>query len=164
MNVIDIVILCLFIPGIIKGINDGVIKQIAGIGSLFLGAYLAYKFSYLISKYVSEFLNTSEQITKIISFAIILIGVIVLMVIIGKLATKLADAITLGWLNKLLGAIIACVSTILILGLLAHLIIYINTSWFEIVPKEQIADSKLFQPISDCANFIFPYLKTFFKL
>lgn len=164
MVITDIVIICLFAPAIIKGLKDGFFKQAAGILSLFLGAYLAYRFSDLASSYISEWIKASPEIIKIISFALIMIGVIFLVSLAGKLITKLFDMAALGWMNRILGVITACLTAALILGLLAQLILYINATWFEIVPKEQLAESKLFKPLCDMADFIFPYLKDFFKI
>ena len=45
MNVLDIVLIILFIPAIIRGISKGFIEQVIALASLFLSAWLAYLFA-----------------------------------------------------------------------------------------------------------------------
>ena len=44
MNTLDIVILLLFIPGIVRGISKGFIEQVISLVGIVLSAYLAFKF------------------------------------------------------------------------------------------------------------------------
>jgi|SRR5574344_463805 membrane protein required for colicin V production len=164
MNFIDITILVLFVIGIIKGIKDGFIRQVAAIGGIFLGFWLAYKFSSLFCPYIIKWIpSLSEATVKIISFVIIIIAVIIAVHFLGKLIEKVITISMLGWLNKLLGIIIAIAATAFIIGLILNLVTYINNTWFTLIPAEKIAESKLFAPLSEIANSVFPYLKNFFK-
>ncbi|MFA7116867.1 MAG: CvpA family protein [Bacteroidales bacterium] len=162
MNIIDIIILVALIPAITKGLKDGLLKQAAGVAGLLAGVYLAYKFSDLLSTYLNNWINTSEQVVKIISFALIILVVIICLSLLGKWLTKILEVATLGWINKLLGVIIAIAIDLTILGVIAYLITYINSEWFVLVPKESITDSKFFSPILNLAQSVFPYLKSFF--
>lgn len=164
MNFIDIIILVIFAIGIFKGIKDGFIGQAAGIGGIFLGIWLAYKFSALLSTYLTKWIPSfTESTVKIISFAIIIIAVIIAVHFLGKLVEKVITISMLGWLNKLLGVIIALAATAFIVGLILTLITYINNTWFTLIPADKIAESKLYTPLSDLANTVFPYLKSFLK-
>ena len=73
------------------------------IGSI-LGLYCAINFNPIISKYLKEFVSIEENYITIISFIITLIIVVVLLNLIAKSLTKLANAIALGLLNKIAGA------------------------------------------------------------
>ncbi len=159
---IDIVILVIFAIAIFKGIKDGFIKQIGGIAGLLLGFFLAYKFSSLLSGWLKQWLNASESIVKIVSFALIIIAVILCMSLIGKLVEKIIKITTLGWLNRLLGVIFALFAAVLIVGVFISLINYVNESWFVLIPSDKMSESKLIGPITKVTDVIFPYLKTFF--
>src|SRR5574344_251764 len=117
MEIIDIIIIIAFIPAIYKGVKNGFISQIAGIGSLFLGVYLAYRFSSFLSPYISEWIKASENIIKIISFSIIIIAVIVLVNIVGRIIKKIVSVVMLSWLDKILGLILSIGTASLIVGL-----------------------------------------------
>ena len=45
MNTLDIVILLLFIPGIIRGLSKGFLEQAISLAGVVLSVYLAYRFS-----------------------------------------------------------------------------------------------------------------------
>lgn len=165
MAVIDIIILVAFIPGIIKGIKDGFIGQLAGIGGLFLGFYLAYKFSYLVSTYFTKwFPSLNEPTIKVISFAVIVIAVVIALFFIGKIVEKLVKVVMLGWLDKLLGVIFAILASAFIIGLVLTMITYVNNTWFTIISEDKISQSIFYTRLSDLANTVFPYLKSFFKI
>lgn len=164
MSIIDIVILIPFAFALYKGIKNGFIGQIAGIAGVILGIFLGTRFSSLLSTHISQWINASESVIKIISFAIIIVGVIILASILSKLIEKLFDIAMLGWLNRLLGIIIAFAGTAFILGTIITLISYINETWFVILPPEKIEESVLYHPLEDLANMVFPYFKKFFSL
>lgn len=162
MSIIDIIILIPFAFALFKGIKDGFVGQIAGIGGIILGIVLGSRFSSLLSTHVSQWINASEAVIKIISFAIIIIAVILLAAILTKLIEKLFSLVMLGWLNKVLGVLLAFAGAALIVGSVISLISYINETWFVIISKEKIAESVLYQPLEDLVNMVFPYLRKFF--
>ncbi len=164
MPIIDIVILGLFIPGIIKGLKDGLIKQLTGALSLFVGAYLAYLFADFVGEHISSWINASETTITVISYALIIIGVIILASIISRALTKLINFVMLGWLNRLLGVLISVFATFLIIGLLLNFCLFFNDSFFVIIPSEQFTTSNLVGPIVDTTNEVLPFLKSIFGL
>lgn len=164
MSVIDIIILIPFAYALYKGLKNGFIGQVAGILGLFLGVFLGYKFSELLSAWLSQWINANESVVKIISFAIIIIVVLVLINLLSKLIEKIFSMVMLGWLNKLLGVIVAFAFTAFIVGTVLSLILYINEAWFTIISPENIEESSLFTPLSNIAKSVFPYLKDFFRI
>ena len=72
MAVIDIIILVLLALAVIKGLKDGLIRQIGGIAGLFIGIILAGRFSSLLADWLGQWVNASENIVKIIAFILII--------------------------------------------------------------------------------------------
>ena len=72
MNTLDIIILLCFVPALISGISKGFIEQAIALVSLVLGAWLAYRFSALVSSWLEPVLEVSETALNVISFAAIL--------------------------------------------------------------------------------------------
>lgn len=164
MNIIDLIILILLVLAIIKGLFDGFIKQIAAIGGIFLGFWLAYKFSGVVSPYITKWIpSLNEAAVKAISFILVIIVAIIAVHFLALLVEKIIKISMLGWLNKILGVVISLVTFSIIIGLSLHIVLYINKHWFTIIPPETIASSKLFLPLSDLANTLFPYIAEFFK-
>ena len=158
MNVIDIILLICFVPAVIMGPRKGFIAQVIAIISIILGIWLSFQFSAALSGWLGQWIESSETILHVISFAVILIIVILLLGLAGKLLEASIKIILLGWLNRLLGVVFAILKYALVLGLLVMLFDSLNES-IHIVRKDVIDGSLLYRPFLSMANSIFPYLK-----
>lgn len=164
MSVIDIIILVLLALAIIKGLKDGLVRQVGGIAGLFLGIFLAGRFSALMSGWLhSAIPSLSENVVKVISFLIIVIAVCICMALLGRLLEKIIKITTLGWVNRLLGVLLSVFTVVLLTGVLISLIEYVNDTWFTLVPPARLAESKGVQIISAISDAVFPYLRELFR-
>ena len=163
MTVIDIIILVLLALAVFKGIKDGLVRQVGGIAGLILGIFLAGRFSAIMAGWLHQWLDASESVVKAVSFAIIIIVVCLCMYLLGRLLEKIIKITTLGWVNRLLGVLLSVCTVVLLVGALISLIEYVNTTWFVLVPPEQMAASKSVQIISSITDAVFPYLKQLFN-
>ena len=158
MNILDIIILICFIPALIQGIRKGFVSQVVAIVSIVAGVYLSFEFSELVSGWISQYIEGSEQVLKITSFALILIVVIAGLTAFGKLIEKMIKIVMLGWLNRLLGAAFSLLKCALIVGLIIMAFNSLNTS-FNFVDEAKLAESALYPPLKSFAYKVFPYLK-----
>ena len=76
---------------------------------------------------------------------------------------KVIKITTLGWVNRLLGVLLSVSAVVLLIGVVISVIEYVNTTWFTIIPPEQMAKSKGVQIISSITDAVFPYLKQLFN-
>lgn len=160
MATLDIIILICFIPAIIRGLQKGFIEQAVALLSLVLGAWLAFHFSTAISDWLHPYIDVSETVLNIISFALIVIVTSVLLFLLGRLLTGIMKLVLLGWLDHLLGLVFALLKAALIVGLAVVLFDTLNLK-FGFVDQEVLDASALFNPIKDLAYTVFPYLKEF---
>ncbi len=158
METLDIIILICFIPAIIRGLQKGFIEQAVALVSLVLGAWLAFHFSTLVSDWLHPYIDVSETVLNIISFAIIVIVAVLLIFLVGRMLTGLVNLVMLGWLNRILGLVFALLKAALIIGLAVVLFDTLNLK-FEFVKNEVLDASVLYNPIKDLSYTIFPYLK-----
>ena len=158
METLDIIILICFIPAIIRGLQKGFIEQVVALVSLILGAWLAFHFSSLVSSWLHPYLDVSESVLNVISFALIVIVVVLLLFLLGKMLTGVVKLVLLGWLDRLLGLVFAILKAGLIIGLAIILFDTLNLK-FEFVKAEVLDASVLYNPIKDMSYAIFPYLK-----
>lgn len=163
MNILDIIILICLIPSIIQGIRKGFISQVVSIISLIAGVWASAKFADMVGTWLGQYLTASEQVLKIVAFALILILVFVVLGIIGKLLEGIFNLIMLGWLNKLLGVVFAAVKCLLIIGLVILAFNSLNTN-VNLVNPETLSDSVLYPIIKDVADKVFPYLQSLLTL
>ena len=160
MATIDIILLALFIPGIIVGFAKGIITQIVSLLAVVVGAVLASRFSPQLTEVAMLQFGTEEPVTHVVCFIVIFLVSALLMALIGHLITKLIKVATLGWLNRLLGALFAIFTTALLIGLLISVFEGLNANW-NIVPPETFEDLKVYPILRDFAAGIVPQLKVF---
>ena len=158
MNALDIIILLCFIPAIITGLKKGLVTQIFEIVSVIAGAWLSYRFSGLLCKYLAPYIETSEPILHIIAFVIIMIVAVLFFRLIGKGVETIVKLVLLGWLNKLLGVVFAILKVGLILGLVIIVFNTINAQ-VGLVKDEVLSSSVLYEPLKNAAYSVFPYFK-----
>lgn len=158
MNTVDIILLICFIPALVQGFRKGFISQIIAIISIILGAWLSFRFASEVSVWLAQYITGSEQILKIIAFALILTAVIIGLTLLGKLLESTFELVMLGWLNKLLGAAFSLVKAGLLIGLAIMVFCSLNNT-FSLVSEEVLNESVLFPPLKDLAYTVFPYLK-----
>lgn len=158
MSTPDIIILICFLPAIISGITKGFIEQVIALVSLILGAWLAFKFSTVVSDWLKPYFEVSETVMNVISFAVIMVAVVLVLFVLSKILTGVTKLVMLGWLDRLLGLVFALLKTGLIIGILIILFDTLNVK-FEFVEEKVLDESVLYAPIRDIAYMIFPYLK-----
>lgn len=159
MNIIDIILLICFIPAIISGIRKGFIAQVVAIVSIVLGAWLSYRFSSLVTKWISGWIEASPQVLEIVSYILIFVVVVLALFALGKVLESTIKIIMLGWLNKLLGCIFALVKCALIVGILIIAFDALNGT-FKFVDAEVLEKSVLYPPMKTFATSVFPYIKS----
>ena len=116
MATLDIILLCCFIPGIIRGLSKGFLEQALALAGIVVSVWAAFKFSTLVCTWLKPYLNISETTLNIVSFALILIVISLLVVLVAKLLTKVAELAMLGWLDKTLGLVFALAVNALVIG------------------------------------------------
>lgn len=158
MNVLDIILLICFVPAIITGIRKGFIAQVISIISIVAGVWLSFRFSELLTGWLSQWIHTSHALLQIIAFIIILIVVILAFTALGKLLEATIKIILLGWLNRLLGVIFAILKYVIIIGLILVAFDWINSE-LGLVRKSVLDSSVLYRPLINAADTIFPYFK-----
>ena len=161
MGVIDIIILCCFVPALFFGMRKGLVAQIVAVLVIYFGIKLSLRFSGLVSAWILNATEFDPTFVKILSFILIFFVVGLLLSLIGKLVEKVLKITLLGWLNKLLGAILAIFVTLLVISVAVYLVSSANQA-FHFIPDEKLAESSLFTPLSEFAKNIFPYLKSLF--
>jgi len=107
MNWLDIVlIVAIAIPTFI-GLRIGIIKAALSLAGLIVGVILAGRYYVLLSQQLSFIPQAS--VAKVVAFAIILIGIVVIAGVIARLLKWAVSVTMLGWVNRLGGAIFGLV-------------------------------------------------------
>lgn len=160
MGLLDIILGLVLVFGLYKGLKNGLFIELASLLSLFVGVFVAIKFSYLAVGFFPA--NWSTKTIKIMAFVVVMVLIIIAIHQLAKLLSGLASAAYLGWLNKMGGAVFATIKTILLLGLLLHFIQKINYNDLLISKKTQ-TESIFFNPILKTTDTVLPLLTDWFN-
>ena len=103
MSWLDIVlIVALAIPTFL-GLKVGIIKAVLSLAGVIVGVVLAGQY-YIALADVLPFFSETSSAAKIVAFAIILIGVMVIAIVLARLLKWAASVVMLNWVNQLGGA------------------------------------------------------------
>ena len=158
MNILDIILLICFVPAVVQGFRKGFISQVIAIISIIAGVWLSVQFASPVTAWLAQYIQGSEQVLKVVSFALIFIAVAAGLASLGKLIEGTVKLIMLGWLNRLLGVIFSLIKAGLIVGLVIMAFCSLNNT-FNFVSEETLSQSVLFPPLKNMAYTVFPYLK-----
>ena len=157
MNWIDFIIIILLVFGLARGFINGFIKELASLLALILGIWGAIKFSAFTAERLYDYFDMTGQYVGIIAFLITFVIIVIIIHFIGLLVDKFVETISLGVLNSLLGLVFGVFKTALILSVIFTVLNAIDAK-HHFLPKKQIENSKLYNPIADIAPAIFPII------
>lgn len=142
MNLLDLFILIPVVWGCVRGFSKGLIMELATLAGLILGIIAAWYFAGTASEYLRQYFTFGETTARIISYVAIFIVVMLLAYLIGKIIEKTVDLIALGWLNKILGAIVGLIKGAIVAGLLVFVIVSLDHGEKLITP--QVKEKSMF--------------------
>ena len=148
MATLDIILLCCFIPGIIRGLSKGFLEQALALAGIVLSVWAAFHFSSLVCTWLKPYVNISETTLNVLSFALILVAISLLVLLVAKLLTKVAELAMLGWLDKTLGLVFALAVNALVIGVFIILFDTVNAK-FELVKPEVLDGSIVYTSLRD---------------
>lgn len=158
MNWLDIVIAVPLVWGLYKGFTSGLIMEVTRIIALIAGVYLSVRFAQELSVYLYNNTDVTTEFLPIISFAIIFIGVVVLVHLFAKAIEKLAKAVALNWANKAAGAAFGMFRMAFLLS-----VVMMMLTRFELLTQfnkgEAAGSAFLYKPVTQLAPFIIPILE-----
>jgi membrane protein required for colicin V production len=157
MNWIDLIIIVLLILAVLRGFTDGFVKEVASLLALVLGIWGAIKFSSFTAAKLYDWFDITGQYVGIISFLITFLVIVVIIHFVGALADKMVEAISIGFLNRLLGMVFGLIKNVLILSVIFTVLNVMDVK-HPFLPKAKIEESKFYMPISDIVPAIFPVI------
>jgi membrane protein required for colicin V production len=157
MNWIDATIVIILILSAVMGFINGLIKEVASLAALILGIWGAIKFSAFTAGKLYDYFDMTNRYVGIIAFIVTFIAIVILIHFIGLLADKLVNAVSLGFVNRLLGIVFGLLKSVLIMSVVFVILSAIDVRR-PILPRDKIEESMFFNPISDIAPAIFPII------
>ena len=157
---IDIILLAILALGVIRGYMRGLVRQLASLVGLVAGLLIARALYAGVGEYLSVQMGTSVGLSQVIAFFLIWIAVPLVLSVVAFLLTKALQIIKLGFLNRLLGAVLGGLKYALILSLLLQLMAYIDPK-SEMIPKETKNQSKFYNKIESFTDIFIPIINKY---
>jgi len=158
MNLFDLVFIVLLIWSAYRGFTKGFILQLSTLAALLLGIYGAIHFSDFTAQMLTDHFSISNDYLSIIAFALTFVVIVIAIHLLARLIEKLIQAIALGFINRILGIVFGIAKTAFIISIILVLVNKANDK-YHFIPREKTENSFLYEPLSDFAPAIFPYLK-----
>jgi len=104
--IIDILVLVFLVMAVIKGLRRGLIVAVFSIFAFIAGIAAAMKLSVVVAGYLKDSVNISAKWLPFISFAVVFIGVVLLVRWAASLLEATVEMAMMGWVNKIGGIIL----------------------------------------------------------
>ncbi len=161
---IDIILVVLLVLAVIKGFTRGLIVGIFSFVAIVVGLAAALKLSAVVAGYMEENTGISRTLLPVLSFALVFIGVVLLIRLGARMIQAATEAVTLGWINRLGGIVLY-----VLIYLLVYSVLLFYAAELHIIGEEMIANSVVYpyvQPLGpkviDGFAVVLPFLKDVF--
>ncbi|MCL2040425.1 MAG: CvpA family protein [Bacteroidales bacterium] len=148
MLIVDIVIVLLLIITAFRGFSKGFVMQLAGLIAMAAGILAAYFFwnaSYLM---IQQWVEWNHHVLKVIAVIGTTLVVTIVILLLGKLLSKVIHLTPFGILDRLLGVIFGIVRMVLLLSFVIFALLYIN-------PEMQFLQDEYLNQ-----SYLLPYIKS----
>ena len=161
MNItIDIILLLCLGWGAYKGFRKGFIIQSFTILALVLAIWGGFAFAGMLEPFMKKYFQMGDVACSIVSFIVVFILIMLLVYTSGYFVSKVADAVTLGMINRLAGSVFGLLANALVLSVLILLFNRMNDKK-QFIKTEILGKTYLYKPLEKVAPAIFP--EKFFK-
>lgn len=158
MSYLDIIIIIPLLWGAFKGFKKGLIIELTSLIALIAGIWLAVNFSTFVSDVLSSKIFVNSTVMSIISFAIVFIGVVILVYFVGKSIEKFIKLIALGLINRVLGSIFGVLKFAFLLSVVLFFAETVDNK-INILDEDAKNKSILYNPVKSSAPIIISLFK-----
>ena len=103
MSWLDIIVLLPLLIGLVRGLMKGLIMEITSIIAVVIGFVGTRLWGAVFAAWLMQQFSWPEAVCAVVAYALLFIGISLLLHIVGKLLSKLFQKVSLGWANRLLG-------------------------------------------------------------
>ena len=153
MNYLDIIIGIILILFAIGGLKNGIIREAFSLVAFLGGIYGAMKLSDMVGVWLSKMIDVSQEWMSVISFIIVFIALALLINWLGKMLANLIESLSLGFIDKIGGAVFGIAKGFLLVGVLILLLDFFGIK--DVLDKKTCEDSMLYKNSEKVATWIY---------
>lgn len=158
MATLDIIILAIIGIGFLSGLINGALKQLAGLLGLVVGLLAARALYASVAEEVFSRVTDNLTVAQALSFVAIWMVVPLLFLLVATVLTKMLEAMSLGWVNRLLGAAAGALLHALMVSLLVGVVEHVDTG-NTLISRNAKRESELYYRMEPLAGMFLPAAK-----
>ena len=155
MNWLDIVILCFLGAGLIKGLFDGVVKQVVALVALIVGIYLCSRTASWLCIYLVQLEWFPQEAVLFASYFLGFILIVGIILLAGSIVHRIVDATPLSIFNHIIGGLIGFVLMVVFISVMLTLIEMVDHQ-SALIPQEIKVESRFYYVIKNIIPNHFP--------
>lgn len=155
MNWLDIVLVCLAGIGLVKGLFDGVIKQVVSLIALVAATFFCTKAAVWVRGYVVAMNIFPEEAVTIVSYVAGFALIMGVMILAGEIVHRVIGMTPLGLLNHIAGGVFGMCLMILFVSVLINVLEVVDRR-SALVPRELKMESRFYAPVKEIIPTIYP--------
>lgn len=159
MSWLDVVILLPLLIGLVRGFMKGLITEIIAILAVVFGFIGAKLWGQAFSAWILSQFTWPQAVCDAVAYALLFLGISIALHFVARLISKLLSAISLGWINRLLGAAFGVAKWTLIVLAIVFCINKLD-SQFHFMKTELKSGSLLYNTAVEYANKTLDYVKS----
>lgn len=159
MSWLDIVILLPLLIGLVRGLMKGLVTEIIAIVAVVLGFIGAKIWGPPFSAWVLQQFTWPQPVCDAVAYALLFIAVTLALNLVGRLISRLLKAISLGWVNRLLGGAFGAAKWAVIVLALVFCVNKLDTQ-FHFMQPELKSNSLLYGKAVVYADKALDYVKS----
>ncbi|MGB0346292.1 MAG: CvpA family protein [Balneolaceae bacterium] len=141
MHILDLIIAVPLLYFIYKGAVNGIVKEVLNIVGITLAVFLTFNYMDAFSVIIAPFFEEEQsQYIPFLSAAVLFIGTLAIVALVGYLTKEFLKAIKLSTVNRVAGAIFGLLKSGLIVSTILLLAAGFN------IPKEEVRDESILYP------------------
>lgn len=143
LTLLDWFILFVVAGGLVRGFAVGAVRQIASLVGVLLAFLMSVQFMHPVGRAVADSIGLSDEIAPLVGFVVLFGGIWILGVAIARLVERMIDALSLTYLNRLVGSFVGAVKAVLLLSVL-----FLVLASFEMPGPDVRSESQLYEPVA----------------
>lgn len=157
MNWFDLVILIFLLIALLNGYRKGLIMQLVGLSIIIISAIFGGKLAVIILPELNRLLDISPNITRVLSFVLSFAAISIVISFVGRLLQGFTKVVFLGFVNRLMGSLVAAGTLMFILSIILNLVLMLDIDE-SLIKKEIKEESFFFERVEAVVPAVVPYL------
>lgn len=158
MGTLDWIIIAILAMGAVSGFMKGILKQLASIVGLVAGLLVARALFAGLGEQLAVKIGSSVTVGQILAFLLIGLMVPLALSMVASTLTRIADRVSLGFVNRWLGAGLGLLKYLLIVSVVIHFIDFADSKDY-LIHSTTKRSSLLYYPIKDFSGFFYPVIE-----